>query len=237
MPFCKTIVHIVQPGDSFYRLAQRYQTTIPEIILRNPGVNPYNLQVGTRLSICSGQDQNTVQRDEVDLNNDMRKAWQQHVYWTRMLMTSLLNDLKDQEAVEKRVMKTPEGIAGVFEKFYDKAVIAQLRQLLEEHTRIGGEIIQTTKESGIQAADQLERQWYQNADQIARLLSDINKDYSYDELQRALAQHLEMLKQQLMASINQEYNEAVGVFDEGENQILELADYLTEGLLKQFYRS
>lgn len=237
MPFCKTIVHIVQPGDSFYRLAQRYQTTIPEIILRNPGVNPYNLQVGTRLSICSGQDQNTVQRDEVDLNNDMRKAWQQHVYWTRMLMTSLLNDLKDQEAVEKRVMKTPEGIAGVFEKFYDKAVIAQLRQLLEEHTRIGGEIIQTTKESGIQAADQLERQWYQNADQIARLLSDINKDYSYDELQRALAQHLEMLKQQLMASVNQEYNEAVGVFDEGENQILELADYLTEGLLKQFYRS
>lgn len=237
MPFCKTIVHIVQPGDSFYRLAQRYQTTIPEIILRNPGVDPYNLQVGTRLSICSGQDQNTVQRDEVDLNNDMRKAWQQHVYWTRMLMTSLLNDLKDKDATEKRVMQTPKGIADVFDRFYDKAVVAQLRQLLEEHTRIGGEIIQTTKESGIQAADQLERQWYQNADQIARLLSDINKDYSYDELHRALAQHMEMLKQQLLASINQEYTEAVGVFDEGEKQILELADYLTEGLLKQFYRS
>lgn len=237
MPFCKTIVHIVQPGDSFYRLAQRYQTTIPEIILRNPGVDPYNLQVGTRLSICSGQDQNTVRRDEVDLNNDMRKAWQQHNYWTRMLMTSLLNDLTDQEATEKRVMQTPKGIADVFDRFYDKAVAAQLRQLLEEHTRIGGEIIKTTKESGIQAADQLERQWYQNADQIARLLSDINKDYSYDELHRALAQHMEMLKQQLLASVNQEYTEAVGIFDEGEKQILELADYLTEGLLKQFYRS
>ncbi|MBD5459704.1 MAG: LysM peptidoglycan-binding domain-containing protein [Lachnospiraceae bacterium] len=237
MPFCKTIVHIVQPGDSFYRLAQRYQTTIPEIILRNPGVDPYNLQVGTRLSICSGQDQNTAQRDEVEVNNDMRKAWQQHVYWTRMLMTSLLNDLKDQEATEKRLMRTPAGIADVFDRFYDKAIVAQLRQLLEEHTRIGGEIIRATKEGGVQAADELERQWYQNADQIAKLLSSINTDYSYDELHRALTQHLEMLKQQLTASINQEYDEAVGIFDEGEKQILELADYLTEGLLKQFYRS
>lgn len=237
MPFCKTIVHIVQPGDSFYRLAQRYQTTIPEIILRNPGVDPYNLQVGTRLSICSGQDQNTAQRDEVELNNDMRKAWQQHVYWTRMLMTSLLNDLEDQEATEKRVMRTPAGIADVFDRFYDKAIAAQLRQLLEEHTRIGGEIIRTTKESGIQAADELERQWYQNADQTAKLLSGINTDYSYDELHRALTQHLEMLKQQLTASIDQEYTEAAGIFDEGEEQILKLADYLTEGLLKQFYRS
>lgn len=40
MAFCRTIIHVVQPGDTFYRLAQRYQTTVPEIILRNPGLIP-----------------------------------------------------------------------------------------------------------------------------------------------------------------------------------------------------
>lgn len=238
MPFCKTIVHIVQPGDSFYRLAQRYQTTIPEIILRNPGVDPYNLQVGTRLSICSGQEQNTAgQRDEMELNNDMRKAWQQHAYWARMFMTSLLGDLGDQEAAEKRLMRTPEAIAGVFGRFYDKAFVAQLRQLLEEHTKIGGEIMRAMKEGGAQATDQLERRWYQNADQIAKLLGGINTDYSYDKLQEALARHMEMMKRQLVMTLDQAYDEAVELFDESETQILELADYLTDGLLKQFYRS
>lgn len=49
------IVHTVQEGDSLYRLAREYQTTVTELILGNPGVNPYNLQVGMRLYICPGE--------------------------------------------------------------------------------------------------------------------------------------------------------------------------------------
>lgn len=45
MAFCRTVIHIIQPGDSFYKLAQKYRTTVPDIMMRNPGVNPYNLQV------------------------------------------------------------------------------------------------------------------------------------------------------------------------------------------------
>lgn len=81
MAFCRTVIHIIQPGDSFYKLAQKYRTTVPDIMMRNPGVNPYNLQVGGKLYICSGVGQNDMQEEELKLNNEMRESWLQHIYW------------------------------------------------------------------------------------------------------------------------------------------------------------
>lgn len=236
MAFCRTIIHVVQPGDTFYRLAQRYQTTVPDIIQRNPGVNPYNLQVGTRLNICSGQEQDHLQQDELDLNNDMRQSWAQHVFWTMIFQNALFNSLPNQENVENRLMQTPEDIGAVFERFYSQSMVRQLTQLLSEHTRLAGEIMAAMKANDMTRADQLERQWRQNADNIARLLAGANTKYSYDELQQMLNRHLDMLKRQMQAGINKEFDEEIRVFDEGENLIAQLADYLTGGLLQQFYQ-
>lgn len=53
--YCQNrIVYTVEDGDSLYRLARQYDTTVTELILGNPGVNPYNLQIGMKLSICPG---------------------------------------------------------------------------------------------------------------------------------------------------------------------------------------
>jgi LysM repeat protein len=46
--------HVVQPGDTFYKLAKKYNTTVEAIIRANPGVDPYNLQVGTTIRIPCG---------------------------------------------------------------------------------------------------------------------------------------------------------------------------------------
>lgn len=237
MTFCRTIVHVVQPGDTLYRLAQRYQTTVPEIVMKNPGVNPYNLQVGTRLTICNGQGTGTGEQDEIDLNNDMRQSWLQHLYWARMLMTSLFKNLDDMDAVEARTMRTPEDIAQAFASFYPRSQMDQLTRLLSEHTELSGQMMTAMKNRDMQKVDQLERLWYQNAEKLAALLSSMNKEYSYEQLIQSLGRHLDMLKRQMAASLEGNYDEEVRIFDESENQIMELADYLTEGLLQQFYRS
>lgn len=54
--YCQNrISYRVQEGDSLYKLSKQFKTTVTELILLNSGVNPYNLQVGMRLTICPGE--------------------------------------------------------------------------------------------------------------------------------------------------------------------------------------
>ncbi len=236
MDFCNPIYHTVQQGDTFYRLAQRYHTTVPDIIARNPGVNPYNLQVGSRLKICNGQDGGGARPEEIDLNKDMRQGWNNHNLWTAMTLTALFNNLGNLDASGKRLEKTPEEISSVFEAFYAQPVVRQLRQLLSRHVELVGEYATALKSDNRERAEQLEMQLNQNAEQIARLLTNMNPEYDYEELSRLLRKHVSMLKDIMMADLNGEYEKSVRLMDENEAHLMELADALTEGLVEQFYR-
>ena len=182
MDFCRTIFHVVQPGDTFYRLAQQYHTTVPGIIMRNPGINPYNLQVGTRLRICVGQEQGHFRPAEMDLHNDMRKAWSQHNFWDAMFVVSLFNALENTDAVQGRLMQTPEDIAAVFSKFYSMPIVNQLKQLLMEHVRLGGELTAAMRDNNMEQETLLENQLNQNADKIARSIHIVLSPYVPNKL-------------------------------------------------------
>lgn len=237
MDFCRTTFHTVQQGDTFYRLAQRYHTTVPDIIMLNPGINPYNLQVGERIRICAGQmGGNHNHPEEMDLNNDMRQSWSNHNFWTTMFMTSLFNALENTNAVQKRLMQTPEDIAAVFEKFYSQPMSNQLKQLLTQHVQLAGELMAAMQNNSMDRVEQVEMQLNQNADQIARMLANANSKYDYEDLRRMLRMHVDLLKKTMMADLNGEYEETVRLVDENEAHLMNMADALTAGLVEQFYQ-
>lgn len=61
MIYCRMMTHTIKPGDTLYLLAEQYRTTVPSIVLMNPGINPYNLKVGEKLKICMGEDEMSPQ--------------------------------------------------------------------------------------------------------------------------------------------------------------------------------
>lgn len=46
-----TVPYTIKEGDTFYRLAIRFNTTAATLIMFNPGVNPRNLQMGQRICV------------------------------------------------------------------------------------------------------------------------------------------------------------------------------------------
>ena len=46
-----TMPYIIRPGDTFFSLARRFNTTVAAIISANPGVDPNRLQIGQRICI------------------------------------------------------------------------------------------------------------------------------------------------------------------------------------------
>lgn len=242
MPYCKETTHVVQQGDTFYRLAQRYQTTVPDIIIRNPGVNPYNLQVGTRLNICTGIMDESPKReepnkDQTDLNNDLRQAWMEHAFWVLMYITAYLNNTPNLQASLERLEETPMDISAAFQNFYSQSTVNQLTRLLSQYTSLTTDLLTAMLENNTARIEELEQLIGQNIENIARFLSNANPMYKYEKLLSELQTYSDTTQREIQAAIDNNFSEVVRLFDENTNQVLELADYLTQGLIKQFYPS
>ena len=267
--YCQNkIVHTIQAGDSLYKLSRQYHTTVTELILGNPGVNPYNLQIGMQLFICPGEGyvpqqnpgggnmgggtgnpgggnmgggtgnpggNNETESEREDsilrLNEDMRLAWLNHVYWTRMYLMSAVADNADQQAVEERLLETADEITDVFARYLPIATTRQLRNLLTEHIEIAGQIIQALKAKNMSDYDALVKEWYRNANQMAALFASHNPYFESRETRNMLLNHLDLTREEIEQQVNGEYEQSIDVFRDVEQQALAMADYFARGLL------
>lgn len=267
--YCQNkIVHTIQAGDSLYKLSRQYHTTVTELILGNPGVNPYNLQIGMQLFICPGEgyvpqqnpgggnmgggtgnpgggsmgggtgnpgSNNETESEREDsilrLNEDMRLAWLNHVYWTRMYLMSAVADNAEQQAVEERLLETADEITDVFARYLPIATTRQLRNLLTEHIEIAGQIIQALKAKNMSDYDALVKEWYRNANQMAALFASHNPYFESRETRNMLLNHLDLTREEIEQQVNGEYEQSIDVFRDVEQQALAMADYFARGLL------
>ena len=78
-----------------------------------------------------------ITTNQLNLMNKMSILWDQHVFWTRLLIISILENLKDLEETKKRLLNNPVDIGILFEKFYGTSVQDIITNLLTEHLVIG----------------------------------------------------------------------------------------------------
>lgn len=48
--------YYIQPGDTLWQIARKYYTTVNKIVTANPGINPYQLQIGQMIIVPYGID-------------------------------------------------------------------------------------------------------------------------------------------------------------------------------------
>ncbi len=52
---CSGFLHVIQSGDTFYKLSKRFNVPLDAILAANPGADPYNLQIGQKVCIPKGK--------------------------------------------------------------------------------------------------------------------------------------------------------------------------------------
>lgn len=242
------ITYVVRHGDTLWKLARRYKTTVSMILSYNPNLDPYNLQIGSTIIICPGkgfifQPENIKPfvcpepYKKIELINNMRLVWSQHVNWTRMLLHSIAEGLQDQTEVTNRLMQNPKDIANIFANYYTANIAKILEQLLMEHLQIGGDLITALHNNNQSEAEALNRQWFDNADRMAEAFSTISPYYNEEDVREMLYHHLNLLTQEVEMRLAGNYEAEIRAFDDVEEEALSMADYFAVGIMRQFPQS
>lgn len=235
--------YTVRPGDSLWQLAQWFHTSKQAILSANPTLRGNGLRAGQTIYIPRDDrpPQASLQpmpggagETEQALNNRMRLLWEQHVYWTRLVILSMVLGLPDTELVTARLLRNPKDFEAALTPFYGKEIAAEFAKLLTEHLTIAAVLVQAAKAGDSVAAADAEKRWYANADQIAAFLGSINSYWSAEEWRNMLYDHLAMTKTEAVDLLTQNYAGSISMFEMIEQEAMMMADAMTQGLVRQF---
>jgi hypothetical protein len=165
----------------------------------------------------------------------MRKLWEDHITWTRLAIVSLANDLPDTNATVDRLLQNQADLGDAIKPFYGDAAGDQLTALLRDHILIAAEIIQDAKAGNTTAMNDAIARWYANADDIAVFLHNANpENWSLEDMKMMMHDHLDLTLQEAVAYLHGDYAGSVAAYEQVHAEILQMADMLSDGIIRQF---
>jgi len=173
-------------------------------------------------------------KNQINLFNTFRKLWQQHIMWTRSFIISTASNLGDLRFVTDRLLANPNDFADALNKFYGAEKAKKFEELLREHLLIAAKLVNAAKAGDAKSAAANRIKWYENADAIADFLSSINPFWDKKEWQKMLYDHLKMTEAEATHRLTSQYALDIKDYDEIENQALKMADYMVQGIIRQF---
>ena len=236
--------YTIEPGDSLEKIAGQFNTSVNLISSGNPGVSSNNLSIGQVICIPSWfahhyniqsiSNDTEYSRQEIDIMNEMRRLWEEHITWTRMTIISMVENLADVDLVTKRLLRNPSDFATLLKALYGDEVASKFEGLFTNHLVIAAQLVKASMSGDKTAALDAERRWYANADEIAAFLASINPYWSEKIWKEMMYEHLALTKSEVVNRINKYYAADILVYDKIQTQALKMADIMSEGILRQF---
>jgi len=165
----------------------------------------------------------------------MRKLWEDHITWTRVFIISAAADLPDKDAVTQRLLQNQVDIGNAIKPYYGDAAGDQLTALLKDHILISADVVAAAKANDQAKLADANNRWSANADQIADFLSKANpKNWPDAEMRTMMHDHLKLTTDEAVARLHGDWAGDVKAYDAVHNQILNMADMLSTGIINQF---
>lgn len=173
--------------------------------------------------------------DRQVFHDAMRKLWEDHITWTRLVIIGVFEDLPDLDPTVQRLLQNQVDIGDAIKPFYGEEAGEQLTALLTDHILIAAEILQAAKNGDTAALEDAIDRWYANADDIAEFLNAANpKNWPLEEMRAMMREHLDLTLEEATTYLNGDYEASIAAYDEVHLQALEMADMLSTGIIKQF---
>lgn len=170
----------------------------------------------------------------VACRNDMRRLWMDHITWTRLYLVAEVEDSNVREATADRLIQNQHDLGNAMKIFYGKEAGDKLTALLKEHVYSAIEFIKSVKAQDWKSQEDAANRWNSSTDEIAAWFSNANPRWTPAEMKSIWHTHLNFTIHEVTSHMKQHWQEDIAAFDQIQDQILAMADLLSEGIIQQF---
>jgi hypothetical protein len=185
-------------------------------------------------SMTSGAATPVMTSSSAQLHDAMRKLWSDHVVWTRLYIVEAAANNPAAQTTLNRLLRNQDDIGNAVATYYGAAAGSKLTDLLKQHITIAGDLVAAAKAGDNARVADADRRWHANADDLATFLSGANPNWPKAAVLSMLNQHLALTTQEATARLQGRFSDDAAAFDSIYNQILGMADTLSDGIVKQF---
>lgn len=168
-------------------------------------------------------------------HDDMRKLWEDHITWTRLVIVAFAADLPELNLTLTRLLQNQVDIGNAVKPFYGEAAGNLLTSLLTDHIVVAAEVLAAVKSGNSTMINDALAKWYANAHDIAVFLNSANpKNWPLAEADQMMREHLDLTAAEAVAHLSGDFEASIAAYDEVHRQILMMADFLSNGIIRQF---
>ena len=211
---------------------------VPTVVVYNPANAAVTASYSESVDHHHGRvDAHALTRKQVVFHDQMRKLWEDHVTWTRLAIVTFADGSAGFDATATRLLQNQTDIGDAIKPFYGSAAGNRLTALLHDHITIAVELLQAAKAGDTAAFDAARTRWYANANDIADFLSAANpRFWPRATMRAAMKTHLDQTLAEAVAELGADYPASVADYEAIHLHILDMADLLSSGIMRQFPR-
>jgi hypothetical protein len=165
----------------------------------------------------------------------MDRLWEDHIVWTRMVIVDFAAGLPDLQTAEARLLRNQTDIGNAIKPYYGAAAGRKLTSLLRTHILEAVPVLVAAKAGDQTKLTQALATWNANAQQIARFLTKANpRNWPLAMTSSMMKRHLALTTQEAAARLTGNWTADVAAYDRVHAEILQMADMLSSGIIRQF---
>ncbi|HWQ77621.1 MAG TPA: hypothetical protein VN381_02335 [Anaerovoracaceae bacterium] len=161
-----------------------------------------------------------------------QRLWIELILWMRNFFHSALENLPDLATVTARVFQQmPQDFFNEFSKYFGPEESQRFLNLFSRLVAINWQLVNAYKENNQAAIDESTVLWYRAADEIADFLAGVNQYWDEDEIRTVLHKYIQLKIAEIIAFLNNDYDQELQIFNELEGLVTRMAASLAMGII------
>ena len=180
------------------------------------------------------QPQAAAKPSSLSYHDEWRKLWEDHITWTRVVIMGILDGLPGTSTYTGRLLQNYEDMEAALKPYYgDEAEV--FGDLIKDHLTIAAELLTAARNNDTAAFNDAKTRWYENANQIAVQMNQMNpRFWPLEETRQMWIAHLDATLEEAVDHLTGTFAGEVADYDKVHDMALEMADFISAGVIRQF---